>query len=40
LVDLRTEKDSRAVFGGPYQFTGLLTRADIIERRPGILRKW
>ncbi|MGE5850000.1 MAG: ABC transporter substrate-binding protein [Candidatus Methylomirabilota bacterium] len=39
LVDLRTEKDTRAIFGGPYQFTGLLARADVIERRPGMIQK-
>ncbi len=39
LVDLRTEKDTRAVFGGPYQFTGILTRVDVIERRPGMIQK-
>jgi len=39
LVDLRTEKDTRAVFGGPYQFTGLLARADVIERRPAMIQK-
>lgn len=39
LVDLRTEKDTRAVFGGPYEFTGLLTRAEVIERRPGMIQK-
>ncbi len=39
LVDLRTEKDTRAIFGGPYQFTGLLTRAEVIERRPGMIQK-
>lgn len=39
LVDLRTEKDTRAIFGGPYQFTGLLAREDIIERRPVMIQK-
>ncbi len=39
LVDLRTEKDTRAIFGGPYQFTGLLTRLDVIERRPAMIQK-
>ncbi len=39
LVDLRTEKDARAVFGGPYEFTGLLTRAEVIERRPAMIQK-
>lgn len=39
LVDLRTEKDTRAIFGGPYQFTGLLAREDVIERRPVMIQK-
>jgi NitT/TauT family transport system substrate-binding protein len=39
LVDLRTEKDTRAVFGGPYQFTGVLTRLDVIERKPALVQK-
>ncbi|HYL80907.1 MAG TPA: ABC transporter substrate-binding protein, partial [Candidatus Acidoferrum sp.] len=39
LVDLRTEKDTRAIFGGPYQFTGLLAREDIIEKRPVMIQK-
>jgi NitT/TauT family transport system substrate-binding protein len=39
LVDLRTEKDTRAIFGGPYQLTGLLTRLDVIERRPAMIQK-
>jgi NitT/TauT family transport system substrate-binding protein len=39
LVDLRTEKDTRAIFGGPYQFTGLLAREDVIERRPAMIQK-
>ncbi len=39
LIDLRTEKDTRAVFGGPYEFTGLLTRGEVIERRPAMIQK-
>ncbi len=39
LVDLRTEKDTRAIFGGPYQFSGLLAREDVIERRPVMIQK-
>ena len=39
LVDFRTEKDTRAIFGGPYQFTGLLTRQDVIERRPEMIQR-
>ena len=39
LVDFRTEKDTRAVFGGPYQFTGLLARQDVIERRPEMVQR-
>ena len=38
LVDFRTEKDTRAVFGGPYQFTGILTRQEVIARRPEMLQ--
>ncbi|MFN8058659.1 MAG: ABC transporter substrate-binding protein [Vicinamibacterales bacterium] len=38
LVDFRTEKDTRTVFGGPYQLTGLLTRADVIAKRPAALQ--
>ncbi len=38
LVDFRTEKDTRAVFGGPYQFTGLLARQDVIEKRPEMIQ--
>lgn len=39
LVDFRTEKDTRAVFGGPYQLTGLLTRAEGVSARPAALQK-
>jgi NitT/TauT family transport system substrate-binding protein len=39
LVDFRTEKDTRAVFGGPYQFTGLLARQDVIEKRPDTIQR-
>ena len=39
LVDLRTEKDTWAIVGGPYEFTGLLARLDIIERRPGMIQE-
>jgi len=39
LVDFRTEKDTRAVFGGPYQFTGLLARQDVIEKRPEMIQR-
>ncbi len=39
LVDFRTEKDTRAVFGGPYQFTGLLARQEVIERRPEMIQR-
>jgi NitT/TauT family transport system substrate-binding protein len=39
LVDLRTEKDTRAIFGGPYQFTGILARSDILEKRPTMIQK-
>ncbi len=30
---------SRAVFGGPYQFTGLLARQDVIEKRPEMIQR-
>jgi NitT/TauT family transport system substrate-binding protein len=39
LVDLRTDKDTRAIFGGPYQFTGILARLDVIEKRPAMIQK-
>jgi NitT/TauT family transport system substrate-binding protein len=39
LVDFRTERDTRAVFGGPYQFTGLLARQDVIEKRPEMIQR-
>ncbi len=39
LVDFRTEKDTRAVFGGPYQFTGLLARLDVTERRSEMIQR-
>jgi NitT/TauT family transport system substrate-binding protein len=39
LVDFRTEKDTRAVFGGPYQLTGILARLDVIERRPEMIQR-
>ena len=39
LVDFRTEKDTRAVFGGPYQFTGVLARQDVIEKRPEMVQR-
>ncbi len=39
LADLRTEQDAWALFGGSYEFTGLLTRVEIIERRPAMIQK-
>ena len=39
LVDFRTEKDTRAVFGGPYQLTGILARQDVIERRAEMIQR-
>ncbi|MBI3988968.1 MAG: ABC transporter substrate-binding protein [candidate division NC10 bacterium] len=39
LIDLSLEEDTRAFFGGLYQFTGLLVRAELIQKRPELIQK-
>jgi NitT/TauT family transport system substrate-binding protein len=39
LVDLRTERATREVFGGPYQLTGLLATAEVVERKADELQR-
>lgn len=39
LVDLRTEAGTRSVFGGPYLFTGLVTRDEVIREKPQLVQK-
>ncbi len=39
LVDLTTRDRAEAAFGGPYQETGLLTRAEVLAARPELCRK-
>ncbi len=35
LLDLTNQDETHSIFNGPYQFTGLLTRADVIRDHPG-----
>ncbi len=39
LLDMVTFEETQRVFSGSYQFTGLLTRQDVIERDPELVRK-
>lgn len=39
LADLNTLKDTERFFGGPYNQAGVMTRQDMIERRPDLVRK-
>jgi len=34
LVDMTNANETGMIFNGPYQFTGLLTRPDVIRDRP------
>ena len=36
LVDLTDRDETGLIFNGPYQFTGLLTRPDVIRDRPAV----
>jgi NitT/TauT family transport system substrate-binding protein len=39
LVDMRTRAGTEAVFGGPYMFTGLLTRDEVVREKPQLVQK-
>lgn len=39
LLDMVTFEETQRVFSGSYQFTGLLTRQDVIERNPELVQK-
>jgi NitT/TauT family transport system substrate-binding protein len=39
LLDLVTYEETQRVFSGSYQFTGLLTRTDVIAEHPDIVQK-
>lgn len=39
LADLNTLKDTERFFGGPYNQAGVMTRQDMIERRPDLVQK-
>jgi NitT/TauT family transport system substrate-binding protein len=39
LVDLVTFEETQRVFNGEYQFTGLMTRPDVLSRRPDLVQK-
>jgi NitT/TauT family transport system substrate-binding protein len=39
LVDLRTEAGTRQAFGGPYMFTGLVTRDEVMQQKPQVVQK-
>ncbi|HVR88552.1 MAG TPA: ABC transporter substrate-binding protein [Candidatus Limnocylindria bacterium] len=37
--DYRTEKDTTALLGGAYQFTGAVTTLDYIQKNPGVVQR-
>ncbi len=39
LLDLSLEKDTKALFSGFYQFTGLLVRTEMIRQRPELIQR-
>jgi NitT/TauT family transport system substrate-binding protein len=39
LADLNTIKGTEQFFGGPYNLTGIVTRQDIIDNQPDLVRK-
>lgn len=39
LLDMVTPDETQRIFTGGYQFTGLLTRADVIESHPGTVQR-
>jgi NitT/TauT family transport system substrate-binding protein len=39
LLDMVTFEETQRVFNGSYQFTGLLTRQDVIEHNPALVQK-
>ncbi len=39
LVDLTTKKDTEAVYGSDYPFTGLATRAEVVKNKPQLVQK-
>lgn len=39
ILDLNTMEDTKKVFGGPYNTTGILTRDDVIEDKPELVQK-
>jgi NitT/TauT family transport system substrate-binding protein len=39
LADLNTLKGTEQFFGGPYNFTGVVTRQDIIDKHPDLVQK-
>jgi NitT/TauT family transport system substrate-binding protein len=38
LIDMTTPDETSLIFNGPYQFTGLLTRPDVIRDRPAVVQ--
>jgi NitT/TauT family transport system substrate-binding protein len=38
LLDMTTPDETSLIFNGPYQFTGLLTRPDVIRDRPAVVQ--
>ncbi len=39
LADLNTLKDTEEFLGGPYNQAGVMTRQEVIDRQPGLVRK-
>jgi NitT/TauT family transport system substrate-binding protein len=38
LLDMTTPEETRLIFDGPYQFTGLLTRPDVMRDHPALVQ--
>ena len=38
LLDMTTPDETHLIFNGPYQFTGLMTRPDVIRDRPALVQ--
>jgi NitT/TauT family transport system substrate-binding protein len=38
LLDMTTTEETNQIFTGPYQFTGLLTRPDVVREHPAIVQ--
>lgn len=39
LWDMRSKKDTEALYGGDYPFVGLVTRRDVIEKKPEMVQR-